>query len=90
MKKMRISLTALLLALVMLSSCLMTSCSKSEPVLTYKGETVSCAIFQYLCSQKKTDYLYEAYGVDKSSVSSSQLQDNASIWIASAANTAHR
>ena len=80
MKKMRISLTALLLALVMLSTSLMSGCSVGEAAITYKGETVTCAIFQYLCSQKKTDYLYEVYELDPSSYSSSNLQDNAMIW----------
>ena len=82
MKKMRISMTALLLALVMLSTSLMVGCSKSEPAITYKGESVSSAIFRYLCCQKKTDYLYEAYGLDSSSYSSSNLVDNAAIWTA--------
>ena len=77
---MRISLTALLLALVMLSTSLMSACSAEEAAITYKGETVTCAIFRSLSSQKKTDYLYEAYGLDPSTYSSSNLQDNPMIW----------
>ncbi|MBE6712012.1 MAG: hypothetical protein E7580_00670 [Ruminococcaceae bacterium] len=87
MKKMRISLTAFCLAAVMLLTVLAAGCSEeSEEAIGYRGESVNCAIFQYLCSQKKTDYLYEAYGVDSSSVSSSQLQDNPSIWKAVSAD----
>ncbi len=77
MKKARISITALLLVAAML----VTGCAASgKKAVRYKDEAVSTAVFQYLCSQKKTDYLYEAYGLDKNSVSSSQLQDNPSIW----------
>ena len=87
MKKWRISLTALLLAAVTLLGTFATGCSAgNKNAITYKGEALSTAVFRYLCSQKKTDYLYEAYGVNKSSVSSSQLQDNPSIWVAVSAD----
>ena len=87
MKKMRISLTAFCLGTVLLFTALFSGCAAGgKTAVSYKKEGISTAVFQYLCSQKKTDYLYEAYGVDKSSVSSSQLQDNPSIWQATSAD----
>lgn len=87
MKKTRMTLTALCLVLTTLLSLFATGCSAGgKKAVSYKDESISTAVLQYLCSQKKTDYLYEAYGVDKSSVSSSQLQDNATIWQATAAD----
>ena len=86
MKKMRMTLTALCLVLATLCSLFATGCAAGgKKAISYKDEVISAAVFQYLCSQKKTDYLYEAYGLNKSSVSSSQLQDNASIWQATSA-----
>lgn len=85
MKKIRIR--ALCLALLFALVCpLFASCSgvEEKAAVSYEGEEVSCAVFQYLCCLKKTDYLYEAYGVSSSTVSSSQLQDNAAIWSAQA------
>lgn len=87
MKKMRITLTAFCLAAVTLTTTFAAGCSAGGKVaVSYKGQEVNTAVFQYLCSQKKTDYLYEAYGVDKSAVSSSQLQDNPTIWQATSAD----
>lgn len=80
-------MTAFCLGLAILFTTLASGCSAGgKKAVSYKNEVVSTAIFQYLCSQKKTDYLYEAYGVDKSSVSSSQLQDNPTIWQAKSAD----
>lgn len=50
--------------------------------VSYEKLKVSRAIFQYLCCLEKTSYLYEAYGVDPSQVSTSQLEDNPMIWTA--------
>ncbi len=87
MKKMRMTLTALCLVLATLCSLLATGCAAGgKKAISYKDEMISTAVFQYLCSQKKTDYLYEAYGVDKSAMSSSQLQDNPTIWQATSAD----
>lgn len=86
MKKMRISLTCLCLGAVMLLTALCSGCAAGgKKAVSYKDEAINTAVFTYLCSQKKTDYLYEAYGVDRSSISSSQLQDNPSIWEATSA-----
>ncbi len=84
MKMNRKRILSAVLALVLIMSAMLTSCAGGSSAVTYEKEKVSCAMFQYLCSMKKTDYLYEAYGVDSSSVSSSQLQDNAAIWEAKA------
>ncbi len=84
MKKMRIALTALFLAATSLFTMLASGCSAATAAVSYKKQEIPTAVFQYLCSQKKTDYLYEAYGVDRSSLSSSQLQDNPAIWSAAA------
>ncbi|MBR5295683.1 MAG: peptidylprolyl isomerase [Clostridia bacterium] len=83
MKKKIVRLISLLLAVISLMLPL-ASCSgvNTSAAVKYEGEKVSCSLFQYLCSLKKTEYLYEAYGLDSSSTSSSQLQDNAAIWIA--------
>lgn len=71
--------TALLLAVVCASVSLF-SCGNQKSAVSYGKYEVSQALFQYLCCLEKTNYLYEAYGVDSSSVSSSQLEDNALIW----------
>ena len=89
MEKMRMTLTALLLVAATLFSLFATGCAAGgKKAISYKDEVISTAVFQYLCSQKKTDYLYEAYGVDKSAMSSSQLQDNPTIWRATSADGA--
>ena len=87
MKKIVLRSLSLLLSLVMLVP-LFAGCSKVETkaCISYGDQSVSRAIFQYLCSVEKTNYLYEAYGIDSSTVSSSQLQDNASIWSAKSAD----
>lgn len=81
MKKRWSSLAVFCMTVVLLVTSLFTGCSEEEEIaISYQKESVSCGLFQYLCSQKKTDYLYEAYGIDKSTLSSSQLQDNPAIW----------
>ncbi len=87
MKKSHIRFTAFVLILVLLALPL-AACSgvnKTAAVKYEKGQ-VSCALYQYLCSLKKTEYLYEAYGITSSDMSSSQLQDNPAIWAAKAAD----
>ena len=84
MKKTRITWTALLLGVTLLFTALASGCSAGKNAVSFKDDGIETAVFQYLCSQKKTDYLYEAYGVDRSSMSSSQLQDNPAIWQAAA------
>lgn len=87
MKKKMTKLISFCLALILLVLPL-SACSNvdTDAAVEYGKQEISRAIFQYLCSQKKTSYLYEAYGVDSSQLSSSQLQDNAMIWTAVDAN----
>ncbi len=87
MKKALIRLTAFVLMLVLLAFPL-ASCSgvDTSTAVEYEKGKVSCATYQYLCSLKKTEYLYEAYGITSSDMSSSQLQDNPAIWEAKAAD----
>ena len=84
MKMRKIRITAFLLALTLFSLPFFTSCGAGKSAVEFQGEEVDTSLFQYLCSLKKTSYLYEAYGVSESQVSSSQLQDNAAIWSATA------
>lgn len=56
----------------------------TKAAVKYDGSAVSHAVFQYLCCMEKTNFLYEAYGVTSSQISSSQLEDNAAIWAAKA------
>ena len=75
--------------LLLLSLCLpMTACSKIDRTyaVRYGDFSISKGVFQYLCASEKTNYLYEAYGLSQDSVSASQLQDNAAIWTAQAAD----
>ena len=83
MKQTLKRITAFLLMALLLAPTLI-SCGgvDTSAAVTYEKESVSKALFQYLCCLEKTEYLYEAYGVDSSSVSSSQLEDNAMIWTA--------
>lgn len=82
-----VKMMAFCMAMVMLCTALLSGCAAGgKNAVSYRDEAINTAVFQYLCSQKKTDYLYEAYGVDKSAVSSSQLQDNPSIWQATSAD----
>ncbi len=85
MKKQIRLLTCLLLVLTTLLPTL-AGCSSVEKsaCISYGELSVSRAIFRYLCSVEKTNYLYEAYGLDSTKVSSSQLQDNAALWSAKA------
>ena len=87
MKKNHLRQVSFVLALIMLLVPL-TACSgvDTSTAVEYEKGKVSCAIYQYLCSLKKTEYLYEAYGITSSDMSSSQLQDNAAIWAAKAAD----
>lgn len=78
-----------ILAICLLFSIFATALSGCASVDTkaavkYDGAEISRAVFQYLCCMEKTNYLYEAYGVSTSQISSSQLEDNAAIWSAKA------
>lgn len=75
LKKIAAALLALLFVALPLASCGMGSAA-----VRYEDYEISQALFQYLCCLEKTGYLYEAYGVDSSQVSSSQLEDNEMIW----------
>ena len=70
---------ALIFAVLPLSSC---GNVDTGAAVKYEKLEVSRSIFQYLCCLEKTKYLYEAYGVDSSQVSTSQLEDNSMIWTA--------
>lgn len=87
MKKTIVRIFAILLCLATLLPS-MASCSsvQKKACISYGDFSISQAIFQYLCSVEKTNYLYEAYGLDSSKVSSGQLQDNAAIWSAKSAD----
>lgn len=74
----------LFLAMTLLVLPALSACGNASAAVSFEKESVSTKVFQYLCSMKKTDYLYEAYGVTSSTISSSQLQDNPSIWSATA------
>ncbi len=88
MKRKSIRVLSLALTAVILMASLLTGCSgvNGKKAVAYEGGKVSCALFEYLCCLKKTEYLYEAYGLDPSSMSTTQLQDNAAIWSAKAAD----
>jgi hypothetical protein len=76
-------------ALLLLALCLpFAACSKIERsyAVRYGNFSVSKGIFQYLCASEKTNYLYEVYGLNQDTVAASQLQDNAAIWAAQAAD----
>jgi len=87
MKKKMIRILCVFLSLFLLGGSL-AGCSgvNTKNVVSYKGDGISCAVFEYLCCTKKTDYLYEAYGTDSSGISADQLQDNQAIWSASDAS----
>lgn len=87
MKRTYIRTIAFVLTLVLLAVP-MAACSgvNTAAAVEYEKGKVSCALYQYLCSLKKTEYLYEAYGITSSDMSSSQLQDNPAIWEAKAAD----
>ena len=70
---------ALIFAVLPLASC---GNVDTGAAVKYEKLEVSRSIFQYLCCLEKTKYLYEAYGVDSSQVSTSQLEDNSMIWTA--------
>lgn len=81
MKRTKRTLSLLLAALMLMSACLVGCSSVSEkPAVEFRDITVTRAVFEYLCCLKKTEYLYEAYGITTAQVSTSQLQDNAMIW----------
>ena len=85
MKTKSIRILSLLLAMIFIAGSALVGCSSSvdtSSAITYGDFKVSRAVFLYLCSVEKTEYLYEAYGYSKDEVSSSQLQDNAMIWTA--------
>lgn len=75
---------AFLMVLATLCCAFFSGCSdiQTAAAVTYKDSEISRALFLYLCSVEKTNYLYEAYGVTPDQISSSQLQDNEAIWTA--------
>lgn len=83
MKKMISLCLALIFLVLSLSSC---SSVDTGTALSYGKHKITKALYQYLCCLEKTSYLYEAYGVDSSQVSSSQLEDNPMIWAATDGN----
>ncbi len=79
----------LVCVLLLLSLCMpFAACSKIDRsyAVRYGDFSVSKGVFQYLCASEKTNYLYEVYGLSQDTVSASQLQDNAAIWAAQAAD----
>ncbi len=83
MKKQMKKIISLCLAAILIAFSL-CACSGVDTgaAVSYGKLEISRSIFQYLCCMEKTNYLYEAYGVEPSSVSSSQLEDNSMIWTA--------
>jgi hypothetical protein len=82
MKKRILAFCLMLSMLIaMLSGCAGVD---TKAAVKFDGTEVSHAVFQYLCCMEKTNFLYEAYGVSTSQISSSQLEDNAAIWSATA------
>ncbi len=86
MKKHLFRICALVLTLALFCPLFLTGCSGEKAAVSYKDGEISQGVFSYLCSMKKTDYLYEAYGITSAQISSSQLQDNPMIWEAKAAD----
>ncbi len=86
MKQNSIRTISAILALLMLTCTFFTGCSgvDTKAAVEYEGAEISRAVFQYLCCMEKTNYLYEAYGVTSSQITSSQLEDNPAIWSAKA------
>jgi len=84
MKRTLFRSLCLLLVTVTLLTGSLAGCSDIDTgaAVRYKDSEISRALFLYLCCTEKTNYLYDAYGLDPSSVSSSQLQDNSAIWTA--------
>ena len=78
-KKILLRPVAAILSLVLLC-CSFVGCAAKKDVVRYENLAVTSDIFNYLCSLKKTEYLYDAYQLSPSDVSSSQLQDNELIW----------
>lgn len=80
MKKPRFFLSLLLCAA--LCAPLFSSCSKisDKKILTYKDQSVTEAVFRYLCCTEKTQYLYEAYQTNSSATQASDLEDKAALW----------
>lgn len=74
-KLIRLICLAIALMLV-LSGCGMPQ----KKIVSYGKQSTSDAIFRYLCCIEKTNYLFEAYGLDSSTASASSLQDNAALW----------
>lgn len=87
MKHLQRKILALALALVLILP-VFSGCSsiQKDSAVTYGSGEITKAIFQYLCCTEKTNYLYEAYGLDPNTYSASQLQDNAAIWSAKASD----
>lgn len=82
-KKNLIRLFCLILTLVLVLS----GCGISEKkIVSYGKQSTSDAIFRYLCCLEKTNYLFEAYGLDSSTASASSLQDNAALWTLTASD----
>lgn len=83
MKKIFRSVLVLALCCALLlpafSAC--SSGFETKPFLEYGSQSMTGAVFQYLCCLEKTNYLYEIYGKDSSSTSASALTDNPSFWV---------
>ncbi len=74
------SVSLLLLFAVFCTLAVGCTPASEKAAVSYEDYQVSRALFYYLCCLKKTNYLYEAYGVSSDKVSSSELQDNPQIW----------
>ena len=84
-RKTLIRLTAAILSPVLLC-CSFVGCAAKKDVVRYESVAVTSDIFNYLCSLKKTEYLYDAYQLSPSDVSTAQLQDNELIWVTTGAD----
>ncbi|MBR2634358.1 MAG: peptidylprolyl isomerase [Clostridia bacterium] len=78
LKRMLCIVLTLALALPFFAGC----SSDKGTAVKYGDYKISRAMFRYMCCVEKTNFLYEAYGVDSSTVSASKLTDNPSIWAA--------
>ena len=80
MKHFRSLFAAILAAALLLTALSSCSSFSTKKIVEYKDQSVTEAVFRYLCCLEKTQYLYEAYNTDSSSTSASSLQDNAALW----------
>ncbi len=80
--------SVLFLLIVALMAPVFSGCGpeSARACISYGDYQVSRATYLYLCSSTKTEYLYEAYGVDSSTVTAGQLTDKEVIWKAVAAD----